>query len=172
MHPDAWEQLREEIAKHPVVNATVTARIPTDRAVSSGVMRSACDGIYPVRKMPKEPNTMHVEFKNVATGNYYYLCGSEGDYHGTIWTPDIQEHLATISDVLTVGQLYELVRSTIDRLMEGSSDVWEMTVFFYSKGIVKSLTQSGVSILARYKIGDICYIDGVRQKTMFHPKYE
>lgn len=45
-----WEELRQYIKDNPVKNTTVVARIPGPRDESSGVMRSGCDGIYPIRQ--------------------------------------------------------------------------------------------------------------------------
>lgn len=114
---------------------------------------------------------MHVEFRNRTTAKCYYLCGPESDYHGLTWVPHIREHLTTLDKVMTVGQLCDLVRPVIDRLMEGSNDRWEMTVFYYKEKTLHSLTESPIAIIAKYEVGDVCIIDGVRQKTQFHPKY-
>lgn len=114
---------------------------------------------------------MHIEFKNVSTGKYYYLTGADGDYAGIIWTPDIQNKLTHLSLAMTVGELCDMVRPVVDRLMSDNNDRWEMVVFYYKEGPIHSLTESGVSVLASYEVGDVIIIDGVRQKTLFHPKY-
>lgn len=114
---------------------------------------------------------MHVEFKNANTEKFYYFSGSKGEYYGSAWTPDIHNHLATVSDKLTVSEFYDLIRPVVDRLMVDNDDRWEVTVFYYTQRPIHSLTESNVTILARYKVGDVGYVDGVRQKTLFHPAY-
>lgn len=112
---------------------------------------------------------MHVEFKNVTTGKYYYLVGDVADLFGISWTPNIIKHLIHLEPKQTVGELFDLVRPVIDRLIGGKSDKWEVTIFRITEEGAYSLT-TPADIIARYEVGDITYINGERQPTLFHPK--
>lgn len=114
---------------------------------------------------------MYVEFKNVTTGNFYYLCGIDGDYAGIIWTPDIINHLVKLDIRMTVGQLCDLVSPVVERLTIDNNDKWEMSVFQLNNNKINSLTESITSVIARYEIDENFFINGVRQKTQFHSTY-
>jgi hypothetical protein len=45
-----WEALAKSIAEQPMISRTVTARMPRDCDGTSSIMRSTCDGIYPIRQ--------------------------------------------------------------------------------------------------------------------------
>lgn len=112
---------------------------------------------------------MHVEFKNVTTGKYYYLLGTVDDLHGGSWTPDIIKHLYVVDPKQTVGELFDLVGPVMDRLIGDTYDKWEVTIFRLTGEGAYSLT-TPADIIARYEVGDIRIINGVRQPTLFHPK--
>lgn len=112
---------------------------------------------------------MHVEFKNVTTGKYYYLVGDVSDLHGLGWMPGIINDLTHLTPKQTVGELFELVRPVMDRLIGDTFDKWEVTIFRLTLEGAYSLT-TPADIIARYEVGDIRIIEGVRQPTLFHPK--
>lgn len=112
---------------------------------------------------------MHVEFKNVTTGKYYYLLGTVDDLHGGIWTPDILKHLYVVDPKQKVGELFDLMRPVVDRLIGTIYDRWEVTIFRLTPEGAYSLT-TPADIIARYEVGDIIIANGVRRPTLFHPK--
>lgn len=112
---------------------------------------------------------MHVEFKNVTTGKYYYLVGDVSNPHGSIWVPDVINHLTHLDPTLKVRELFDIVRPVMDRLIGEKYDKWDVTIFRLLREDVYSLTEPA-DIIARYEVGDICIINGVRQPTLFHPK--
>lgn len=58
---NAWEALREAIKSSPPTSLTVVAHMPRDCDGSSSIMRSTCEGIYPIRQgihMKKQKSTI------------------------------------------------------------------------------------------------------------------
>lgn len=112
---------------------------------------------------------MHIEFKNVTTGKYYYLVGGISDLHAISWLPDIAKNLTQFRPEITVGELLDIIRPVFDRLMGDEYDKWELAVFRLTEEGAYSLT-TPADILARFEVGDINIVNGVRRPTLFHPK--
>lgn len=112
---------------------------------------------------------MHVEFKNVTTGKYYYLCGADGVHYGLTWTPDIVSRLTSIDPSQTVADLCDTIRPVVNRLMGDDYHKWEVTIFRLPEDRAHSLT-SPADIIQRFDVGDVNIINGVRQPTLFHPQ--
>ena len=113
---------------------------------------------------------MYIEFRNTTTDKDYYLCGTLADPQVANYNPYIEEHLLKLDINASEEDIFNIIRPAVDRLTEDNNDDWVVNVFVLVDQQRHSLTRADLAhSRAMYCVGDVNFIDDVKQPTIFHP---
>lgn len=111
---------------------------------------------------------MYVEFRNITTGQFYYLCGAEEDPCAIIYNPNIRGAMIELDPELRIREVFDMIRPVVDRLTEGNTDKWEVNIFKFSNLPLNSLTQADLArSYGLWRVGEPTFVDGVKRPTVF-----
>jgi len=111
---------------------------------------------------------MYVEFFNISTQNCYYLCGTKADPVALVYHRNIIETLLKLDPELSVGEVKDLIRPVVDRLIEADDGLWVVKIFDFTHETATSLTRHRLTKeYGIYRVGEPTYIDDVLQPTKF-----
>lgn len=111
---------------------------------------------------------MYIEIYGQISEVSYYLVDGTAGLELRAYHPGITSELSKV-EVVTVGDIYELVRPFVETLQNKSDISERYTIREFTLPVVQtSLTRNTVVTWGEYESGDENYIDGVRQPLRFH----